>query len=143
MLNFVLDHLLLIIIVCVVLFVILPFILRIASTIIKVVVIILILGALGVFGAHFLDNSNEPIKATHEFATKTIQPAIEKELSNADFNYDPVTKKYTIQSGSFKLEGITDSNKADVVFKDKTYTMDVTFLKDFIQKQVDQQTQTN
>ncbi|MEM4992410.1 hypothetical protein WKH56_07715 [Priestia sp. SB1] len=143
MLNFVLDHLLLIIIVCVVLFVILPFILRIASTIIKIVVIIAILGALGLFGAHFFDKSNEPIKATQEFATNTIRPAIENELSKSDFNYNPKTKKYIIQSSSFKLEGITNSNKADVVFKDKTYTIDVTFLKDFIQKQVAQQTQTN
>lgn len=143
MLNFVLDHLLLIIIVCVVLFVILPFILRIASTVIKIVVIIVILGALGLFGAHFIDNSNEPIKATQEFATNTIRPAIEKELSQSDFNYNPETKKYIIKSSSFKLEGITNSNKADVMFKDKTYTIDVTFLKDFIQKQVDQQTQTN
>ncbi|WP_456364477.1 hypothetical protein [Priestia aryabhattai] len=142
MLDFILDHLLVIIIVCVVLFVILPFILRIASTIIKIVVIVLILGALGVFGAHFLNGANEPIKATQEFATNTIRPAIEKELGKADFNYDPATKKYTIQSNSFKLEGVTDSNKADVTFKDKKYTMDVTFLKDFIQNQIAQQSQT-
>lgn len=143
MLDFILDHLLVIIIACIVLFVILPFIFNSIKTILTVAVIILILGTLGVFGPKFFENIKEPISVTKEFAESTIKPVIEKELSDSEFNYDQKTKKYVIKSSSFKLEGVADSNEAEVVFKDKKYTIDVSFLKTFIEERINKQTQTN
>lgn len=143
LLDFFLDHLLIIIIACIVLFLILPFLFNSIKTILTVIIIILILGTLGVFGPKFFENIKEPISATKEFTESTIKPVIEKELSGSEFNYDANTKNYVIKSNSFKIEGVADSNEADVVFKDKKYTIDVSFLKTFIQDQINKQTQTN
>lgn len=139
MLDFLLDHLLIIIIAAVALFVIIPIIKNIFSTAVTIIIVVVILGALGVFGTKFFENAKEPVMATKEFAQNTIQPTITKELENADFKYDPTTKKYNIISASFRLEGVADENRANVYFKEKKYTMDVTFLKTFIENKIEEQ----
>lgn len=141
MLNFILDHLLIIIIACVIIFIILAFIFKLFSTALTIIIVVAILGALGIFGPNFIDNMKEPIAATKTFTETTIKPVIEKEIKDANFDYDSNTKKYVIQSSSFKLEGISDSNKADIIFKDKEYTIDVTFLKGFIENKIDETNQ--
>ncbi len=138
MLSFILDHLLVIILICIVIFVILPFVLDIFSTIITIVVVVAVLGFLGIFGPNFVDNVQKPIAATKTFVENTIQPTINEELKDADFTYDQKTNKYTIKSTSFKLEGVSNENKATIWFKENSYTIDVSFLKGFIQQQIEQ-----
>jgi hypothetical protein len=138
MLDFILNHLFVIIAVIVILM-LLSFVFRFATRIVLVLGSIAIVGCI-LFGPKFLNNFQKPIEATKEFAQSTIQPVIKSELNNAKFSFNPTTKKYVIQSTSFKLEGVSDENKADVMFKGKKYTIDVTFLKSFIQDQIAQQT---
>ena len=139
MLDFVLEHLLVIILVCVVLFIIVPFILKFVSRIMAIAIIVVILGALGIFGQSFMEKVKDPVSATKEYVESTIEPTVKKELDNAEFKYNPETKKYVISSASFKLVGVSDQNKADIVFKDKKYAIDVTFLKKFIEEQIAKQ----
>jgi hypothetical protein len=139
LLDFILNHLLVIILICIVLFVVLPFIMKLFKTAITLAIIVLLLGAVGVFGPGFFENIQKPIAATQSFTAHSIEPVIKKELSGAKFNYNPQTKKYDIQSTSFKLDGISDQNKATVEINNKSYTVDVSFMKSFIDEQIAKQ----
>lgn len=133
--DFIMDHLLTIIIVLVVLFVVIPFLKNILS---KLVMIGLILAGLiffGVLGPDFTESSSS-------YVENTIRPVVTNEIDKADFDYDEVSKEYKIQSASFHLKGKLNENTGEIRFKDKTYEMDVRFLQDIIEKKVKEQ-QTN
>lgn len=104
-----------------------------------ILVTIAVVGSI-LFGPKFLNNFQKPIESTQEFAQSTIQPVIKNELKNAKFDYNPETKQYVIQSPFFTIEGASDKNKAVMLFQGKKYTIDVTFLKSFMEKQIGQQT---
>ncbi|MGD6871069.1 hypothetical protein ACQCU1_02595 [Sutcliffiella horikoshii] len=130
--DFIMDHLLTIIIVLVVLFVVIPFLKSILS---KLVLIGLILAGLiffGVLGPDFTESSSN-------YVENTIRPVVTNEIDKADFHYDEASKEYKIQSASFHLIGKLNENTGEIRFKDKTYEMDVRFLQDIIQKKVREQ----
>ncbi|WP_404445406.1 hypothetical protein LG307_19250 [Sutcliffiella horikoshii] len=130
--DFIMDHLLTIIIVLIILFVVIPFLKSILS---KLVLIGLILAGLiffGVLGPDFTESSSN-------YVENTIRPVVTNEIDKADFHYDEGTKEYKIQSASFHLKGILNENTGEIRFKDKTYEMDVRFLQDIIEKKVKEQ----
>ena len=130
--DFIMDHLLTIIIVLVILFVVIPFLKSILS---KLVMIGLILAGLiffGVLGPDFTESSSS-------YVENTIRPVVTNEIDKADFDYDEVSKEYKIQSASFHLKGKLNENTGEIRFKDKTYEMDVRFLQDIIEKKVQEQ----
>lgn len=130
--DFIMDHLLTIIIVLIILFVVIPFLKSILS---KLVLIGLILAGLlffGVLGPDFTESSSN-------YVENTIRPVVTNEIDKADFHYDEGTKEYKIQSASFHLKGILNENTGEIRFKDKTYEMDVRFLQDIIEKKVQEQ----
>ncbi|MED1204567.1 hypothetical protein [Heyndrickxia acidicola] len=137
--DFILNHLFVILLICIVLFVVLPLIMKLFKTAITLAIIVLLLGAAGVFGSGFLKNLQKPIAATQSFTAHTIEPVIKKDLTAAKFNYNPQTKRYEIQSALFKLDGVSDQNKATVEINKKNYTIDVSFIKSFIDKQIAKQ----
>ncbi|MEA3320468.1 MULTISPECIES: hypothetical protein [unclassified Bacillus (in: firmicutes)] len=130
--DFIMDHLLTIIIVLVILFVVIPFLKSILS---KLVMIGLILAGLiffGVLGPDFTESSSN-------YVENTIRPVVTNEIDKADFHYDEGSKEYKIQSASFHLKGKLNENTGEIRFKDKTYEMDVRFLQDIIEKKVQEQ----
>jgi hypothetical protein len=116
---------------------------KLFKTAITLAIIVLLLGAIGVFGPRFFENIQKPFAATQSFTVKSIEPVIKKELSGAKFSYNPQTKKYNIQSTLFKLDGISDQNKATIEINKKSYTVDVSFMKSFIDEQIAKQNKQN
>jgi hypothetical protein len=112
---------------------------KLFKTAITLAIIVLLLGAVGVFGPRFFKIIQKPTNATQSFTVHSIEPVIKKELSGAKFSYNPHTKKYNIQSTSFKLDGISDQNKATLEINKKSYTVDVSFMKSFIDEQIAKQ----
>jgi hypothetical protein len=138
MLDFILNHLF-VIIACGVLLMVLPLIFRTFIKIILMMAAIAVLGSI-FYGPNFLNNMQKPIAATQKIAQSTIQPVIKSEVENAKFEYNSTTKQYVIKSNLFKLEGVLDQDKANIIINGKKHTIDVTFLKSFIEKQIAQQT---
>ncbi|QFT90601.1 hypothetical protein FIU87_18310 [Bacillus sp. THAF10] len=130
--DFIMDHLLTIIIVLVVLFVIIPFLKSILSKLLVIGLVIVALLFFGILGPDFTESSSE-------FAENTIRPVVMNEIDQADFVYDQDTKEYTIQSASFHLKGQLNENTGEIRFRDKTYQMDVRFLQDIIEEKVKEQ----
>ncbi|MCG1021618.1 hypothetical protein [Sutcliffiella horikoshii] len=130
--DFIMDHLLTIIIVLVVLFVVIPFLKSILS---KLLIVGLVLAGLiffGVLGPDFTESSSN-------YVENTIRPVVTEEIDKANFNYDEDTKEYIIQSASFHLKGKLNENTGEIRFREKTYEMDVRFLKDIIEQKVKEQ----
>ncbi|MCA1319604.1 hypothetical protein LC085_06725 [Bacillus tianshenii] len=132
MFDFVMEHLLTIIIVLVVLFVVIPFLKSIVSKLVIVGLVLVALIFFGVLGPDFTESSTN-------YVENTIRPVVTNEIDKADFTYDEDTKEYIIQSASFHLKGKLNENTGEVRFKDKTYEMDVRFLKDIIEKKVEEE----
>ncbi|WP_223701333.1 hypothetical protein [Sutcliffiella deserti] len=132
MLDFVMDHLLTIIIVLVVLFVVIPFLKSILSKLVIIGLVLVGLVYFGVLGPDFTESSSN-------FVENTIQPVVTDEINKADFDYDETTKEYIIQSASFHLKGKLNENTGEIRFKDKTYEMDVRFLKDIIDRKIEEE----
>lgn len=132
MLDFVMEHLLTIIIVLVVLFIIIPFLKSIISKLLIIGLVLVGLVYFGILGPDFTESSTN-------YVENTIRPVVTNEIDKADFNYDEDSKEYTIQSASFHLKGKLNENTGEIRFKDKTYEMDVRFLKEFIKKKVEEE----
>ncbi|CAG9620691.1 hypothetical protein [Sutcliffiella rhizosphaerae] len=127
--DFIMDHLLTIIIVLIVLFVVIPFLKSLLS---KLLIIGLVLAGLiffGVLGPDFTESSSNYVEST-------IRPVVMNEIDLADFQYDNKTKEYIIQSASFHLKGQLNENIGEIRFRDNTYEMDVRFLQDIIERKV-------
>ncbi|MCM3618816.1 hypothetical protein M3936_14600 [Sutcliffiella horikoshii] len=130
--DFIMDHLLTIIIVLVVLFVVIPFLKSILS---KLIIVGLVLAGLiffGILGPDFTESSSN-------YVENTIRPVVTEEIDKANFDYNEDTKEYLIQSASFHLKGKLNENKGEIRFREKTYEMDVRFLKDIINQKVKEQ----
>ncbi|MDP4083672.1 MAG: hypothetical protein Q8934_03555 [Bacillota bacterium] len=136
MIHFILNHLF-IAFALIILLVIFPFILRF---LVKIALILAVLTVAGYiyFGPKFLDHIQDPIASTQKFAESAILPVINSELQNTKSSYNPTTKQYTIQSPLFKLEGVLDQDKADIIVNGNRHTIDVKFLKGFIEKEITQ-----
>lgn len=137
MLDFILNHLFMIISFIILLFA-LPLIFRFTIKIALVLVAIAVIGS-ALYGPKFIDTLQDPLAVTQKFAQATIQPLVKSELENAKFSYNPETKQYVIQNNLFKLEGFSDQDKADLIIKGNKYSLKVTLLKSFIEKQIAQQ----
>jgi hypothetical protein len=132
MFDFVMEHLLTIIIVLVVLFVVIPFLKSVLSKLVIIGLVLVGLVFFGILGPDFTESSTN-------YVENTIRPVVTNEIDKADFNYDEESKEYTIQSASFHLKGKLNENTGEIRFKEKTYEMDVRFLKDIIEKKVDEE----
>lgn len=132
MLDFVMDHLLTIIIVLVVLFVVIPFLKSILS---KLIIIGVILAGLVYFGIISPDFTN----SSTEYVENTIRPVVTNEVDKADFHYDETTREYMLESASFHLKGKLNENTGEIRFREKTYEIDVRFLQDIIKKKIEEQ----
>lgn len=143
MVDFIINHLNILILLSILFFVI-PIIFRFFIKSILIILMVMIGGSF-LFGPQFISYFHGPITKTQELAQTTIQPLIKKEIQNAKFSYDPQTKLYVIKSSLFKLQGLSDQNKADLIINGKKHTINISFLKNFIEKQIAQETfqQTN
>ena len=129
MLDFIMDHLLTIIIVAVLLFVVIPLIKNLLS---KLILLGVVLAGLIFFGVL----SSDVTETGTKFVEDTIKPVVTREIEDADFGYNDNTKEYTFTTSSFHLKGKMDENTGEVRFGDRTYTMDVRFIRDFIEQKV-------
>ncbi|WP_078378937.1 hypothetical protein [Sutcliffiella halmapala] len=132
MLDFLMDHLLTIIIVLVVLFVVIPFLKSVISKLVIVGIILVGLVYFGILSPDFTESSTS-------YVENTIRPVVTKEIDKADFHYDETTKEYIIESASFHLKGKLNENTGEIRFKEKTYEMDVRFLQGIIKKKVEEE----
>jgi hypothetical protein len=135
--DFILNHLF-VIISLIILLLVMPIIFRFFIKMAITLVIIAFIGSM-IQGPKSIINFKEPIEVIQNFAKSTIQPMIMNEFERAKFSYNPETKQYIIQNPLFKLIGFADQTKADIIIKGKKQTIDVTFLKSFIEKQIAQQ----
>ena len=129
MLDFIMDHLLTIIIVAVLLFVVIPLIKNLLS---KLILLGVVLAGLIFFGVL----SSDVTETGTKFVEDTIKPVVTREIEDADFQYNDNTKEYTFTTSSFHLKGKMGENTGEVRFGDRTYTMDVRFIRDFIEQKV-------
>lgn len=136
--TFILDHLNILILLCILLFV-LPIIFRFFIKTFLIVLMIAIGGSF-FFGPQFLSYFHGPIEATQNLAQTTIQPLIQKGIQDAKFSYNPTTKQYVIKSSIFTLQGLSDQNKAELFINGKKHTINASFLKEFIEKQIANET---
>lgn len=129
MIQFIMDHLLTIIIIFVALFIIIPFIKSLLSKLLLGAIVIVALVFFGVI-------SSETTESGAKFVEDTIQPIVMNELQSANFHYDDERKEYTLESSSFHLKGTVGENTGEIRFREKTYPIDVRFMEQFIENKV-------
>ncbi|WP_100333236.1 hypothetical protein [Bacillus alkalisoli] len=132
MLDFIMDHLLTIVIVAVILFIVIPLIKSLLS---KLILIAIVIAGLIFFGVL----SSDVTETGTKFVENTIKPVVTREIKDADFDYKEDTKEYSVSTSSFHLKGKMNENTGEIRFRDTTYTMDVRFIRDFIEQKVQEE----
>lgn len=117
-LDFVIDRWIVILVAIIALVIVI----KVVKTIVKWLIVIAIVAALLFYGANYTDAIKDVSGKILEYTQEEIFDLLSSEISNAEYVED-ANGRFTITSGSIKLEGSNDSDEVTISYREQSFTI--------------------
>lgn len=97
-------------------------VIKVVKTIVKWLIVIAIVAALLFYGANYTDAIKDVSGKILEYTQEEIFDLLSSEISNAEYVED-ANGRFTITSGSIKLEGNNDSDEVTISYREQSFTI--------------------
>ena len=96
-------------------------VIKVVKTIVKWLIVIAIVISLLFYGADYTDAIKDVSGKILEYTQEEIFQLLSSEISNA--NVEDANGRFTITSGSIKLEGSNDSDEVTISYREQSFTI--------------------